>query len=272
MAYRSSITVNLIPEARQGPFVFHDDLATSCREAAELGFDAVELFFPGPEAVDEAELHSLLKDYNLKVSAFGTGAGWIQHQWTLTDASEAVREKAKTFLCSMLALASRFHAPAILGSMQGRHSPQVPKPQALDLLKTALQELGAYAEQVGSTLLYEPLNRYETNLVSTLGEGVELLRSVQSNHVKILADLFHMNIEEVSPARALVESHYYLGHVHFADTNRRAAGMGHFDYVPIRDALDSAGYTGYLAAEIFPIPDSLTAARQTIESFRKFFK
>ena len=51
---KSCITVSLVPEARGGPFVFWDDLAGSCRAAAELGFDAIELFPPAAEAIDPA--------------------------------------------------------------------------------------------------------------------------------------------------------------------------------------------------------------------------
>jgi sugar phosphate isomerase/epimerase len=56
--------------------------------------------------------------------------------------------------------------------------------------------------------------------------------------------------------------------VHFADSNRRAIGLGHIDPKPIAAALRKMGYAGYLSAEIVPLPDAATAARQTIESFR----
>ena len=63
-----------------------------------------------------------------------------------------------------------------------------------------------------------------------------------------------------------------VGHVHFADSNRRAAGLGHTDFAPIMAALVEIGYTGYLSAEVLPLPDTDTAARQTIDSFRKYAK
>jgi sugar phosphate isomerase/epimerase len=87
--------------------------------------------------------------------------------------------------------------------------------------------------------------------------------------VKVLADLFHMNIEESDLAEAVRAGRDWIGHVHFADSNRRAFGLGHTSIEPIIAALREIGYEGYLSAEIFPLPDALTAARQTIESFRQ---
>jgi sugar phosphate isomerase/epimerase len=77
-----------------------------------------------------------------------------------------------------------------------------------------------------------------------------------------------MNIEEADPAAALREAGTLVGHVHFADSNRRAVGLGHTEIEPIISALREIDYTGYLSAEILPLPDAATAARQTMESFR----
>ncbi len=77
-----------------------------------------------------------------------------------------------------------------------------------------------------------------------------------------------MNIEEVSIGQALIAAGPAVGHVHFVDSNRRAAGMGHIEYEPIIEALRSINYRGYLSAEALPLPTSLAAAQQTIKSNR----
>jgi sugar phosphate isomerase/epimerase len=77
-----------------------------------------------------------------------------------------------------------------------------------------------------------------------------------------------MNIEEADVAAALKLGGDAIGHIHFVDSNRQAAGFGHTDFPPIIKALKEIGYAGYLCAEAFPIPDSQTAAEKTIESFR----
>jgi sugar phosphate isomerase/epimerase len=267
---RSAVTVSLVPEVRGGPFVFRDDLPAACASAARLGFDAVEVFPPAADAVDPALLRKLLGDNGLSLAAVGTGAGWVKHRLALTSPDAAVREKAKAFVRAIIDLAGPFGAPAIIGSMQGRHGDGLSPADAKKYLTDALTELGSHAKSYNVPLLYEPLNRYETNLATTLAAGVDLVRPTPN--VLLLADLFHMHIEEDDSAAALRAARGHVGHVHFVDTNRKPAGMGQMNYAPIADALRGIGYDRYLSAEAFSFPDAESAARRTIETFRKFFR
>jgi sugar phosphate isomerase/epimerase len=269
---RSAVTISLVEEARQGPFVFHGDLAGGCRKAAELGFDAVEVFPPQADAVDPKALKQLLVDHHLTLAAVGTGAGRIRHGLELTANDESKRRAARDFIRTIIDLGGPLGAPAIIGSMQGRHGVDgIDAPTARARLSEALEELGEYARQYDVPLIYEPLNRYETNMCNTVEQGVALLRSLSTRNVRLLADLFHMNIEEVDVAAALREGADLIGHVHFVDSNRRPAGCGHMDFAPIAAALQAIGYEHYVSAEAFPWPDSDAAAAQTIASFKKFF-
>ncbi|MBC7366400.1 MAG: sugar phosphate isomerase/epimerase [Undibacterium sp.] len=266
---RSAITVSLVPEAKGGPFVFWQGLADACEQAAALGYDAIEIFPPSADALKAAPLRDLIEQYKLSVAAVGTGAGWVVQKLHLTHADETTRRRAREFIRGIIDGAGSFGAPAIIGSMQGRREGAVTREQALGWLAEALEDLGAHAKRHGVPLLYEPLNRYETNLFNRLGETAAWLRALSTNNVRILADLFHMNIEEADSAAALREAGALVGHVHFADSNRRAMGLGHTATAPIVTALRDIGYDGYLSAEILPLPDTQTAARQTITSFRQ---
>lgn len=268
---RSAVTISLVSAARGGPFVFWDDLAAGCRQAREFGFDAVEVFPPGASGVDPAELRRLLDEHGLALAAVGTGAGWVMQRLTLTSSDQAVRTKAAEFIRATIDLAGSFGAPAIIGSMQGRWGDGVDRETALRYLGDALQSLGEHAQQYKVPVIYEPLNRYETNLVNTVADGVALLNSLGGPNVRLLSDLFHMNIEETNLAEALRAGGAHVGHVHFVDSNRRPAGFGHIDYLPIAEALRDIGYQGYLSAEALAYPDSRGAAQQTIESYRKYF-
>jgi sugar phosphate isomerase/epimerase len=275
MPLRSAITVSLVPEARGGPFVFWGDLAAACQTAAELGFDAIELFPPSAMEVNAAQLRSLLDSHQLKLAAVGTGAGWLKHRLTLSSSDRTTRQRAVTFVAGVIDLAADFAAPAIIGSMQGRFGDTSAAQfgqgdSARAALRECLSTLADRAKNRGQPLLYEPLNRYETNLANTVAAGLELVNSPGCENVKLLADLFHMNIEENDIGQALRTAGQRLGHVHFVDSNRRPAGCGHLDYGPIVAALREIDYSGYASAEALPWPDSKTAAQQTIESFRRW--
>ncbi|MCC6508509.1 MAG: sugar phosphate isomerase/epimerase [Pirellulaceae bacterium] len=267
---QSAITVSLVPEARQGPFVFHAGLEDACRRASELGFDAIEIFPPSASALKRDEVAALLAKYQLRLAAVGTGAGWVREQLTLVSPDETVRGRAVEFVRAIIDLAGALGAPAIVGSMQGRAASSDERSATLELLGRTLCPLAEHAhEHYGVPLLIEPLNRYETNLLNEVPNTAQWLTTLPSQNLRILADLFHMNIEEADMAASIVEAGALIGHVHFADSNRQAVGLGHAPIADAVAALKQVGYQGYLSAEIFPRPDSDTAARQTIESFRK---
>ena len=269
---RSAITVSLVPEARGGPFVFWGDLPDSCRKIATFGFDAVEIFPPSADAIKEQAIRPLLQQNNLKLAAVGTGGGWVTQQLTLSSHDPTVRNRAREFVCSIIDAAGKFSAPAIVGSLQGRWSGQVDCDTAIHYLRDALEDLGEHARRYNVPLLYEPLNRYETNVINTQSEAAALLRSLKTTNVKLLCDLYHMNIEETDLAGAIRAAGEKVGHVHFADSNRRPIGNGHTDVGAIVRALTDIGYDGYMSAECLPWPDSETAAQMTIRSFRRFFR
>lgn len=269
---QSCITISLVSEAKGGPFVYWDPLPVSMEKAARCGFDAVEIFAPGPDAYDVDRVKADLDRHGLKLAALGTGAGWVKHRLHLTHPDAQNRDKARAFIRSVIESGGAFPAPAIIGSMQGRFENEVSRDQALDWLADALTELGAEAARRGTFLIYEPLNRYETNLFNRMADAVQFIRSRGIQHVKILCDLFHMNIEEADIAAALRDTGDLLGHVHFVDSNRRAAGYGHMDFWPIAAALKEMNYSGYASAEAFPIPDSDSAATQTMTAFKQLFR
>ena len=268
----SSVTVSLVPEVRGGPFVYWDDLPGSCSKAKALGFDAVEIFPPGPEALDFKQVRRLLDDNGLVLAAIGTGAGWVKHRLHLCLPEAEKRAQARTFIRSIINIAGSLEAPAIIGSMQGRWGEGVEQAPALGMLADALDELGDYASQFKVPLLFEPLNRYETNMVASIEFGLKLLDRLATKNVCLLADLFHMNIEETDSAAALRQGGARIGHVHFVDSNRRPAGLGHIDYAPIARALEDIGYAGFLSAEALAYPNSDEAAQKTITTFRKYFR
>ena len=269
---RSAVTISLVHEAKGGPFVFWHDLPAACQTARLLGFDAVEVFPPAPDAVDPTGLRKLLNDNGLALAAVGTGAGWVRQKLHLCLADAALRAKARDYIRAIIDFAGPLGAPAIIGSMQGRSGDDVDQAAALRFVSEALEELGEHARQYGVPLIFEPINRYETNLVNTIEAGVRLLAPLSTKNVKLLPDLFHMNIEEVDSATAIRAAAGLIGHVHFVDSNRRPAGLGHIDYRPIARALASIGYNGFASAEALPFPDPESAARQTIQAFRKYFR
>jgi sugar phosphate isomerase/epimerase len=138
-----------------------------------------------------------------------------------------------------------------------------------ELLLAALKELAPVAEQHDAVLMLEPLNRYETHLVNTLDQGADYCRRVNRPGVRIMADFFHMNLEEADIAASIRGAVPFVRYVHVADSNRKQPGRGHLDFRPGFRALKDAGYDGYLGVECGLIGTAQDALRETALFLRK---
>lgn len=142
--------------------------------------------------------------------------------------------------------------PAAFG-MFSRALPPFKPPRSSEedraVLIEELYALGVHAQDAGTLLLLEPLNRYEDHMLHTLAEAADLCREVGLASVKVMGDVFHMSIEEQNPPAAIRATGDLLAHIHLADSNRLQPGLGHTQFAPIFQALRDIQYKGFLALE-----------------------
>jgi sugar phosphate isomerase/epimerase len=142
--------------------------------------------------------------------------------------------------------------PAAFGLATRRLPPfEVPRTEEEDrrVLLEALEELGEHAESVGALVLLEPLNRYEDHMLNRVEQAVELCEAIGRPSIKVMGDLFHMNIEEDDLDEAIRRANGHMAHVHLADSNRLQPGAGHTDFAGAFGALRDIGFDGYMAME-----------------------
>ncbi|MFG2011169.1 TIM barrel protein [Micromonospora sp. NPDC048868] len=161
--------------------------------------------------------------------------------------------------------------PAAWGMFSRRLPPfEPPRPPAADrqVLVDALGELGEHARAEGVTLFLEPLNRYEDHMVNRLADAVALCAAVGLPTVRVVADTFHMNIEEDDVHRALRAAAPYLGHVQVSDSNRYQPGAGHLAWPALLRTLLEIDYRGWLALECRLRGDPVRALHQAAAVLR----
>ena len=266
---RTGIAISLCP-TEFAPLLFAGQLEEGLRVAGELGFDLVELSLRSPEDVDAEALRASLNRAGISLSAIATGQSCLFDSLCLSAADPGVRAATVTRLEAHIQLAESFGASVILGGIRGRltGTPAERSAQRVGAVES-IQECARLASSLGVTLLIEPINRYETNFINTAVDALSLLDEVDDPSLKVLLDTFHMNIEEAAMTDALKLAGDRLGYVHFADSNRLAPGQGHVDFVAVLETLEELGYRGVVAAEILPLPNDVTAARQTAEFWRR---
>jgi sugar phosphate isomerase/epimerase len=143
-----------------------------------------------------------------------------------------------------------------------------------EVLLEALAQLAEHAAREGVWLALEPINRYEDYMINRLDQAVGLAEEVERelglDSIRVCADLFHMNIEEDDPAKAIVDTGRWLAHVHVDDSNRLQPGTGHLDFAAALGALRTVGYDGWLALECRLRGDPETALPATARFLAPF--
>lgn len=230
------------------PGQLDDDLKT----ISEYGYDGVELGITDPTAVSVEKIKEKLNENDLSLSALTTGQAYGIEGISITERDPGKRMMALKRIRAHIDFASSFAAvPVIIGSLRGKGD----SPQADRWLVENLSELAEYAESQGVDLALEPLNRYESTIVNTVSDGLEVIETVGSTRLELLFDTFHANIEEPALTESIREVSEELIYIHLADSNRWAPGYGHIDFAEVLSALKEIGYKGFFSLESLPKPD-----------------
>lgn len=260
-----SITASA-PRYQLAPFVLQGDVNEQIRIAAGLGYHYVELHIRDPKEIASDSLINILNETGIKVSSLGTGLAYAEDRLYFSSLERAIRRLAMERIKAQIDLASELGAHVIIGSVKG------PLPVASAQVEAAKErvlecvgECTEYAVRSNVQLTLEAINRYETNFLNTAAETVAFIQKIGSPALGLHLDTFHMNIEEVDMVVAIKTYSKLLVHIHLADSNRWAPGMGHLDLKTIVNTLRAVDYQGYLALECFAFPDPLEAAAQGLK-------
>ena len=260
---RLSIVLSTQPAQFQAA-TFQGDLETNLAQVASLGYDGVELAIRDPKLIDLELLAGLVRKHGLSVPAIGTGQAWGEEGLSFTDPDPEVRFAAIERIKSHIPVAAHFGAVIIIGLLRGIVKPGVEHSQAMNWLVNALRNCSDAARPKGVRLALEPINRYETTLINTAAQGLELIERVSADNFGLLLDTFHMNIEEPNIQSSIRACGERIFHFHVADSNRWYPGAGHLDFASILTELKATSYEGWVSGEFIPQPDALTAAGKSI--------
>ena len=229
------------------------------------GADVVELAIVEPAAVSVPLLIDALASSGLKqpivCGAFCPGRD--------LRGTEAEQLACVQYISELIKLAPQLGATVVCGPMYsetgraGRHSPEEREAQ-LAQIASQLKPLCQQAEAAGVILAIEPLNRFETDCINTLGQAVDLIERVGSPALKIHIDTFHMNIEEDDSAAAILKYGQHIGHVHASASHRGLLGQDQVDWDGVLSALQTIGYDGDIVIESFSEDNEVIARAAAI--------
>lgn len=220
------------------------------KQFKQWGFDAVELLIEDPAHIDPALVKRALGRNNL---VCGSIAAAINPQRDLRGSPASQRNGVK-YLCQLIDQLVRLDARVLSGpvySYVGRaqaYSAAEKKRHWQAVVKN-LKIVTRHAAERGKLVCIEPLNRFETDFLNTIDQGLKLIADVGSPALKLHLDTFHANIEEKNQAAAIRRAGKQLGHIHACGCDRGTPGNDHIDWKAIAAALKAIKYDGDIALE-----------------------
>lgn len=240
-------------------------LPSFAKRVAGWGFDLIELPLENASDLDPGRTADTLAGEGLDATVCVA----MSPDRDLTVDDPTVVESTSAYLRACIDLATRVGrrpGEAVVGGpiyapvgQTGRMTDEE-RSRRVARLAESLRPLAAYAGEHGARLAIEPLNRFETSLLNTIEQVLEVVELVDSPACGVLADTFHMNIEEKSITAAVRDAGSRLVHVQACGNDRGTPGDDHIDWPAFAGLLDEVRYGGVVCIESFT-PDNQSIAR-----------
>ena len=239
-------------ESSSGPIIFRDGkLKENMKIMKKYGFSGMDLFIKKTEKPQILEYRKMLEDNDMRVAtlfAIYLGESGVK----LTDPDPTHIAKYIDLMKEQLENARDIGALGLgLGYIRGCYYENETEQDALRRLAEVLHVLGDYADDIGTKILLEPINRYEINTLNRAADAVDYIKNNQLKGIKLHLDMFHMNIEDKSICSAITYAKDLIGNLHISSSNRYAVGTGHFNFKEVIACLKENGYDGFLTLEAF---------------------
>jgi len=246
------------------PLLLTGDLCDIIADAAELGYEGVEIHTREDAPIDFARIHDKLDETGVRFASIVTGRLNTQGGCCLSDERPYIVKAAIEGMQKYIRIAENLKTDLIIGWLRGSVPAGASPARFMARLADSLKTVSEDAAESGVKIHIEVINRYETNVFNTAVEMVGFIEEHGLANCYAHMDTFHMNIEEADPFAALRAAGSRLGYVHLADNTRRYPGTGAIDFPKILGVLDEIGYDGWVSVECLPQPDGRTAAKESI--------
>lgn len=231
---------------------FSTDKISQLAHAKSIGFDIYEIAVEDPDVIDEKKILDEAQRVGIEVTICGA---YGESRDISSDVAE-YRENGLAYGRRLIEMASALNSPYVSGPMYAavgrtRMAGSDEKKRQMNYAVENIKHLADYAGNKGVSLALEPLNRFETDFMNTIEQGMIFIDKVGCSNVGFLLDTFHMNIEEKSLPNAIRMAKGHILDFHACANDRGTPGEDHFDWEAIRQALADAEYAGPVVIESF---------------------
>ena len=240
-------------------------------EAAEIGYDAVQLTLNRPEEVDAERIFALAEKNRLKISAIATGMGYTVDGLSLGHGDEKIRAAAVKRMCDHVDLSEKLGgAMVIIGAIRGRYADAPSEVIYYQQFHKSMEELIPYAEKKRIVIIFEANDHLETDAYISIKDTAEYIRECGSPCFRLQLDTMHMLYEHEECYQQVLDCADILAQVDISGRDRTCPEDGEFPYDQVLKALKESGFSGYLAFEYRSVPprarEGLAYIREKLDS------
>lgn len=218
----------------------------------ELGFDILELSIENPALIDVRRVKQAILENGLQpivCGAFGL-------ERNLCSTNPEYVENAKTYIRWLIDAAAELGSPVVCGPMysavgKDHLEDENARKNEWKMAVAGVREMAEYAEPKGVKLAMETLNRFETDMLNVVSQGLEFISQTGMENVGFHLDTFHMHLEEKNSGDAIRAAGNKIFHFHACENDRGVPGTGQVHWNVISRALKEVGYDGPVVIESF---------------------
>jgi D-psicose/D-tagatose/L-ribulose 3-epimerase len=218
----------------------------------EMGFDILELSVENPDLLDLAEVNKALEMNHLKpivCGAFGLDRN-------LCSTNRQYVENARGYIRWLIDAAASLGSPVICGPMYsavGKEHIEDDRERKAewDRAVDEIRKLAEYAKPKGIRLAMETLNRFETDMLNVVSQGLDFIDQTGMDNVGLHLDTFHMHLEEKNSGDAIKAAGKKIFHFHACENDRGVPGTGQVHWDDVAKGLKDVGYNGPVVIESF---------------------
>jgi len=217
-----------------------------------MGFDILEISVENPNLIDSHVVKEILKENQLE----GIICGAFGPDRNICSQDPKIRENAKSYIRWLIDAASIIGSEVVCGPMyssvgKDHLEDDVARKQEWDLAVSGVREMADYGAAKGIKLAFEPLNRFETDMINIVSQGNKFIADVERKNVGFHLDTFHMHLEEKNSAEAIREAGNKIFHFHACENDRGIPGTGQVYWKEVAQALKDVNYDGPVVIESF---------------------
>ena len=227
----------------------HKECESAISKSAELGFDYIEIPALDPSSIDTKYTLAQLEKYGIGA----TVSLGLPLDCDISSEDPEVVARGEVLLNDALRLTGEIGATHMCGILYSGFAKDM-QPKTERGVQNSAEVLFRIAEKAkleNIAIGLEVVNRYETNLLNTGAEGVEMVKRIGSDNVCVHLDTYHMHIEESGLSNAIRACGDHLGYFHVGESHRGYLGSGNIDFQDIFRALAEISYSGPITFESF---------------------